>query len=72
MMVQNQYRPVFATALHLPLNLLPCLQPRYCFLASVRVGPGVDGIFQYAEDGVVSGQGNRIWNFDEPAVILPE
>jgi len=54
MMIQNQHRPVFVSALHPSLNLLPRLQPRYRLFASIHVCAGIDRVLQHAEYGVVS------------------
>jgi len=50
MMIQNQYRPVFTAAPHLPLNLLACFQARYQLALSIRVCAGIDRVFQHAEN----------------------
>jgi len=54
--IQNQYRPVFAAAFYLTLNLLTSLQARYRFLASVRVCASIDRILQDAEDRMIAGR----------------
>src|SRR6202049_3158956 len=58
MVIQDQYGPVLTTALHLSTDLLlPGLEPHHGLAAPIRVGSGVDRIFQYAEHRMVpSGQ----------------
>src|SRR5277367_3842761 len=54
MVIQDQHCPVLATALYLSMDLLlPGLKPHHGFAASIRVGSGVDRIFQHAEHGMV-------------------
>src|SRR5664280_3122169 len=55
MVIQDQYCPVFATALHLSADLLlPVLKPHHGLAAPIRVGSGIDWILQHAEHRVVS------------------
>src|SRR5258708_16075507 len=54
MVIQDQYCPVLATALHLSTDLLlPGLKPHHGLAAPIRVGSGVDRIFQHAEHRMV-------------------
>src|ERR1035437_1179764 len=58
MVIQDQYCPVLATALHLSTDLLlPGLKPHHGLAAPVRVCSGIDRVLQHAEHRVVpSGQ----------------
>src|ERR1035438_8535627 len=54
-MIQDQHRPVLATALHLSTDLLlPGLKPHHGLAAPIHVGSGIDRVLQHAEHRMVS------------------